>query len=204
MKDLIALVADKNMEFAIKGILKRTASLNIREISYDIKVHSHRDPGIYKTAHDFLRIFINKYSYAIIMLDKEGCGCNEDSSQIANDIQSKLNSSGWGNRSKVIVIDPELEIWIWSDSPEVSVCMGWDNTTLRSWLQSEGHILSNIQKPQNPKLVFESALRITRKPRSSSIYREIAEKVSFERCIDPAFQKLKSTLQQWFPEDREL
>lgn len=198
MKDLIVLVADKNMEFAVKGILQRTSSLKVREISYDIKVHNHRDPGIYKTAHDFLRIFINKYSYALIMLDKEGCGCDEDSTRIAENIQSKLNSSGWKDRSKVIVLDPELEIWVWSDSPEVAVCIGWNNSELRDWLQAEGHILPNAHKPKNPKLAFENALKIKRKPRSSSIYGKLAERVSLERCIDKAFQTFKNTLQNWF------
>lgn len=199
MKDIIILVADKNMEFAVKGILQRTPSLQIKEISYDIKVHNHRDPGIYKTAHDFLRIFTKKYSYALIMLDREGCGCNENVAQIAGNIQSRLDSSGWKERSKVIVLDPELEIWVWSDSPEVSACIGWDNGELRDWLQSEGHILPNTHKPQNPKRALENALRIKRKPRSSSIYGKIAERVSFKRCTDPAFQDFKSTLRQWFP-----
>lgn len=199
MKDIIVLVADKNMEFAVKGILKRTVSLKIREISYDVKVHSHRDPGVYNTAHDFLRIFLNKYSYALVMLDKEGCGCNDDSKQIAINIQSKLDSSGWKNCSKVIVLDPELEIWVWSDSPEVSACIGWNDTELRGWLRSEGYMLPNAYKPQNPKLAFEKALRVKRKPRSSSIYGKLAERVSFERCIDSAFKEFKGALQQWFP-----
>lgn len=165
MKDLIVLVADKNMEFAVKGLLQRKQSLGIRDILFDVKVHSHRDPGIYNTAHDFLRIFINKYSYALVMLDKEGCRCNEDSVRIASNIQSNLNNSGWQDKSKVIVIDPELEIWIWSDSPEVSACIGWNNNELRNWLQSEGHLQSNTNKPDNPKLVFEIALNLKRKSR---------------------------------------
>lgn len=199
MNDLIVLVADKNMEFAVKGILQRTASLKIREISYDIKVHNHHDPGVYRTAHDFLRIFNKKYKYALVILDKEGCGCNENPPKIASDIQSKLDMSGWKDRSQVIVLDPELEIWVWSDSPEVAVCIGWNNSELRDWLQSEGHLRPNTHKPKNPKLAFENALRTKRKPRSSSIYGKLAEKVSLERCTDKAFQTFKNTLQNWFP-----
>lgn len=198
MKDLIVLVADKNMEFAVKGILQRTASLKIRKIFYDIKVHNHRDPGVYRTAHDFLRIFNNKYQYALVILDKEGCGCNENSPKIASDIQLKLDISGWKDRSQVIVLDPELEIWVWSDSPEVALCIGWNNSELRDWLQSEGHISPSAHKPHNPKLVFEDALRIKRKPRSSSIYGKLAERVSLERCTDKAFRTFKDTLQNWF------
>jgi len=199
MKDLIVLLADKNMEFAVKELLERIHSLKIRTISYDIKVHSHRDPGIYNTSHDFLRIFVDMYSYALVMLDREGCGSDKNSLQIANDIQTKLDNSGWSNRSKVIVLDPELEIWVWSDSPEVASCIGWDNAELREWLQRENYLIPDIQKPKNPKVVFEEALRIKGKPRSSSIYGKLAEKVSLDRCIDSTFTDFKSILKKWFP-----
>jgi len=199
MKDLIVLVADKNMEFAINSLLRRTHSLRIREVSYDIKVHSHRDPGIYNTAHDFLRIFTKTYSHSIVMLDKEGCGCQKDSICIAGDIQLKLDNSGWINRSKVIVLDPELEIWIWSESPEVASCMGWNNNELRDWLFSNGLLLKDATKPRNPKYAFEEALRLKMKPRSSSIYGKLADKVSLERCTDSSFLAFKNSLQAWFP-----
>lgn len=202
MKDLIVLVADKNMEFAVRGVLQRTASLKTSAISHDIKVHAHRDPGVYKTAHDFLRMFINQYSYALVMLDKEGCGCGEDSSWIAENIQLRLDSTGWKDRSRVIVLDPELEIWVWSDSPEVARCIGWNNSELRDWLLSEDHIRPNALKPRNPKRTFEDALRVKQKPRSSAIYGKLAERVSLERCTDKAFQTLRNTLQCWFPTGR--
>ena len=159
----------------------------------------HRDPGIYNTAHDFLRIYLNKYKYALVLLDKEGCGSHQNANTIAQEIQSRMNNSGWGNRSKVIVIDPELEIWVWSDSPEVSACIGWNDIELRNWLHAEGYLLSNVHKPSNPKLVFETALKLKRKPRSSSIYGKLAERVGFDRCTDMAFQNLKASLQNWFP-----
>lgn len=38
-----------------------------------------------------------------------------------------------------------------------------------------------------------------RQPRSSSVYRQLSQFVSFTRCTDPAFADLKVTLQQWFP-----
>ena len=44
-KDLIILVADKNMEFAVRGILTRLEALGIRDITYDLYVHPERDPG---------------------------------------------------------------------------------------------------------------------------------------------------------------
>lgn len=198
MKDLIVLAADKNAEFAMRSILQRLQSLRIREISYDIRVHPHHDPGIYKTSHDFLRIFISKYSYALVMLDKEGCGCSENSYQIAQEIQEKLNSSGWQDRSKVIVLDPELEIWVWSDSPQVARCLGWDNADLREWLLNEGHLLPDALKPEAPKLIMEKALKAKNKPRSSSIYGRLAARVSLNRCTDVSFLEFKQILNDWF------
>lgn len=39
-----------------------------------------------------------------------------------------------------------------------------------------------------------------RKPRSSSMYRELAARVSFAACEDRAFRKPKALLAQWFPQ----
>lgn len=55
-----------------------------------------------------------------------------------------------------------------------------------------------LAKP-HPKEVVEAALRIKGIPRSSSIYYEIATKVNFDGCSDPAFVKLRATLAAWFP-----
>jgi hypothetical protein len=53
-------------------------------------------------------------------------------------------------------------------------------------------------KPARPKEAVEGALRIVKKPISSSIYAELVRRVSLEHCVDPAFMKLKSNLQGWF------
>jgi hypothetical protein len=203
MKDLIVLVADKNMEFTVKGILQRNESVNIRGISYKIMRHSQNDPGVYRAAHDFLRIYVNEYRYAIVMLDREGCGCADNSVDIGRQIQSRLDNSGWNERSAVIILDPELEIWVWSDSPEVANCIGWSHNELRGWLHSHGDLSSDTYKPRNPKIILENVLKIKNIPRSSSIYYKLATRVSFNRCTDSAFLKFKNTLQHWFSADSQ-
>ncbi|MBM4146012.1 MAG: hypothetical protein FJ240_07030 [Nitrospira sp.] len=199
MKDLFVLVADKNMEFALQGILQRTESLCIKNISFDIKSHIGHDSGVYKSAHDFLRLFLGKYSYALVMFDREGCGCVDASWQLAGHVQNNLDRSGWQGKSKVIVIDPELEIWIWSNSPHVAACLGWENSELRDWLRSKGYLQPSEDKPQHSKDAFIDALRNKGKQKSSSLFSKIAERVSFEHCTDSAFRDLKITLQTWFP-----
>jgi len=46
MKDLIVLVADKYMQFAMDGGLNRPESLGIRRISLDLRQHPGRDGGV--------------------------------------------------------------------------------------------------------------------------------------------------------------
>ncbi len=101
----------------------------------------------------------------------------------------------------MIVIQPELEIWVWSDSTKVDECLGWAGyqPNLRNWLRERKLLAEDAIKPEDPKLAVEHALREVRKPRSAALYRQLAESVSLQRCVDPGFIRLKTTLQQWFP-----
>lgn len=200
-KDLVVLVADKNMEFSVKGLLARYQSLRLRQLSLNIHVHPESDPGCFLRGHTFLRPFYRQYSHALVLLDRHGCG-KEDMPRktLERDLEERLSRAGWGNRAAVVVIDPELEVWVWSDSPEVGSVLGWvgRKPSLAEWLRSQGYQRANQCKPNRPKEAVEKTLKITRKPRSSAMYRELAERVSVNRCVDPAFVKFKTTLQGWF------
>ena len=201
-KDLVVLVADKNMEHAVRGILDRSESLGTRPILADLFVHLHNDPGCLREGHEFLRLFINRYHYAIVMLDREGCGQKELSrEELEQQIEGRLSQKGWSERAAAIVLDPELEIWVWSDSPKVDNALGWSGRTpdLRNWLREQELLEDNEQKPACPKEALERALRLVRKPSSSSIYMQLAKTVSLRRCNDLAFTKFKNTLKTWFP-----
>lgn len=102
---------------------------------------------------------------------------------------------------RAIVIDPELEAWVWSDSPEVDRIIGWSarQSSVRAWLREQGFAFKQNGKPDRPKEALEKALRIVKKQRSSALYGQIAEKVSLSRCTDRSFVKLRQTLQEWFP-----
>jgi hypothetical protein len=200
--DLIVMAADKNAEFTIRGILSRTESLRIRAVDVEYIVHPQHDPGCLLRAAPLLRPFLNTYKYSLVILDREGCGQeSSDRASLERQIEQDLDKNGWLDRCAAIVIDPELEMWVWSDSPAVDEVLGWAGRqpTLRNWLQQKGYIASNQFKPDEPKSAMEEALRLACKPRSSSLYRAIAEKVGFQRCNDPAFMKLKNTVGNWFP-----
>jgi hypothetical protein len=201
--DLIVLAACKNSEAAIQGILSRHQSLNIRRVEVDIRVHPDSDPGCRGEAHSFLRPFCNQYQHALVVFDREGCGRDAQSrEQLEQGIEKRLATNGWQGRAATVVFDPELESWVWSDSREVDTCLGWQSRqpSLREWLVAEGFLVADQIKPNRPKEAVEAALRIARKNRSSRIYKQLASQVSLKRCTDPAFLKLKTILQTWFPQ----
>jgi len=200
-KDLIALVADKNMETALQGILERPKALGIHPITFDIFVHPERDPGVLRRAHDFLRPYAGGYRYGLVMFDYQGCGDEREISVLQNEVQQRLNESGWQERSRVIILNPELEVWVWSDSPHVATIFGFNSRSeLDAFLQEQEVAFSSHGKPLQPKEAMETALRENKIPRSSSLYHELAQKVSLKRCVEPSFAQLKKTLRQWFPE----
>ncbi len=137
----------------------------------------------------------------MILRDREGCGQQDlPREALEEQIEQRLAKSGWGGRAAAVVLDPELEIWVWSDSPEVDRSLGWAGRQpgLADWLVSEGYCTAGQGKPNTPKKAFEEALQIAKKRRSSAIHHQLALRVGLGRCTDPAFLKLKGLLRQWF------
>jgi len=202
-KDLVVLVADKNMEATVRGLLPRYEALQTRSVSFDIFVHSERDPGCFLRGHDFLRPMAKRYAHGLIMFDRDGSGQERKTRiELERVVTARLAASGWDDRAAVVVLDPELEIWVWSDSPHVDRCLGWEGqqTDLRTWLTQRGVWTGEEHKPRDPKDAMEQALRHVRRPRSSSIYSQLAGNVSVRRCQDAALLAYLKHLQNWFGE----
>ena len=109
------------------------------------------------------------------------------------------------NGPEQLFLSPELEVWVWSNSPHVDDVAGWKNRqpSLRSWMIEQGLLEEGKVKPRRPKEALQAALREARIPRSSSLYQRIAEKVSLRGCEDRAFLKFKDLLKDWFPRDSQ-
>ena len=116
-------------------------------------------------------------------------------------LENELRRSGWSNRSAAIVLEPEVDVWMWNDSLHVEEVLGWKGREprLRDWWIANKWVEGANIKPKHPKEALESALRQIRRPRSSALYQAMACKVSLDRCVDPGFIKFKTTLQGWFP-----
>ncbi len=196
-KDLIILVADVQQEKTIETLLdERYKSLNIRRMTYDIFRHPRKDPGVYKEAAHFLKSYQGEYEHALVLLDSEWAGAPGDAVYLRGTLQQQLYNNGWNaNNAEVIVIDPELEIWIWSDSPVVAEELRKPWNSIYTLAQKRGDWLKGQPKPIRPKELLDAILRQQNRPRSSAIFQAIARRVGLTRCQDKAFILLRQTVQ---------
>jgi hypothetical protein len=202
--DLVVMVADNDMEQTIKALLNRHSSLRIREINTEYLRHPQRDGGCRVDAIELLRLYLTKAHYAIVIFDLEGSGeadCNATTLELQ--LEERLNRNGWDERGGVIVIDPELERWIWASSDEIprAIEHQCSYTELLQILSSNGFQFDGDDKPVRPKEAFQMLLERANISRSSAIYYKLASRVSTRRCSDRAFEKFISLLRQWFPRD---
>jgi len=125
--DLYVLVADGDQRAAIEGLLEtRTASLGIRTCRFEVRKHPQRDPGCVAGGVQLLALAKNQAEHALLIFDHEGCGKeNEPVEELERRLDTELAKSGWQDRARAVVIDPETEVWLWSDSPHVAATFGW-------------------------------------------------------------------------------
>jgi hypothetical protein len=198
-KDLVILVADADMESVVTGLVARPRALGIRAgITFDVFRHPRRDPGVFHQAHEFLRNRQNQYRYALVMFDRVGSGQeSQPADWLEAEVRHRLDAAGWKGRCAVVVLDPELEVWAFANSPHVvQVIADGDEALYRQILRAQP--VSAYGKPACPKEVMEDLLRKKGIPRSSALYKKLAEQVSLSACQDPTFQRFRRIFQGWF------
>ena len=195
--DLMVLVADLDAELAMRALLRRTQSLGIRTVSFQVDRFPRHDAGCCREADVYLRPFIRQFEYAMVLFDRHGSGRESLARQdLEAHVEERLTRNGWANRCAVIVLDPELEAWVWARSGEVASVLGWAGRQpdLYAWLAQNCPLRNDDRKPLDPKTALHKALRIAGKRPSAAIIRQLAERVGLGHCIDDAFGKLRSTL----------
>lgn len=202
--DLVVLVPDKHIEHAVRGLLARPESLGMRRLAPNrvaFHVHPERDPGVFHTGAELLAGFAHDARHALVVLDQMWSGAPTNrAEELERLIETRLEPT-WATRARCVCISPEVEVWVWSDSPHVAKELGWENPEqLYEWLTRRGlWSKERSAKPDDPKKAFEAATREKAVPRSSAIFEKLATKVSLERCTDRAFIRLRGTLREWFP-----
>ena len=168
-KGLVVLAADRDIEEALRQVLRRPESVGMRRVPFECRRHPNRDGGCRASAADFLRPFRKRFSHALVVFDRHGCGSSEARGEIEQHVESELARNGWQDRGKAIVIDPELEAWLWSNSPAVPMGLVWNGRygELKSWLQRENVWGHSSAKPDDPKAALNRTLLPTRLPTGS-------------------------------------
>lgn len=131
-RDLVVLVAEGTIKAGPGSLRGRHQALGIVPIGYDISV----------------------------VFDFHGSGRERsDPLALEQDVVQRLEASGWAGRAGVVVLDPELEAWVRSDSPQVDDALGWAGKRphLRSWLRARGALPDGGGKPDRPKEAMEAA-----------------------------------------------
>lgn len=200
--DLLCLVADKNMDAAVSGLLSRPEALGIRPIAPELIVHPAHDPGCFHDGVEFLRGLRSQAKHALILLDLAWQGVPAGSAaELEDQLEMSLSQAGMSDWAGAVVIEPELEAWVFGRSRHIPTALGWhaSGDEFRSALTAHGLWPVEDDKPPDPKAAMEWALRQVAIPRSSSIYRQLAATVGTKRCTDRAFVRFRGLLQAWFP-----
>lgn len=203
MRDCIFLVADSTIQAMLKGFLGREGchfSLGCAPFQFDaardVIVDPTRDPGVYTRGHELLSVFTKTHRRAIVILDADWEG-SPGADVIRSKIEDNLRSV-W-SEYMVVVLDPEIEAWIWQDNHHVVTALGAENyATLRQDIEAKGFWSPGAIKPHRPKEAVEFALKRAKIPQSAALYGRIAGKVSIAACEDLALRHLKEGLMRWF------
>lgn len=199
--DLLCLVSDKNMEAAVEGLLSVPQRLGIRPITHQMVVHPEKDSGCFHSGPELLRGMQSRAGRALVMLDHEWDAPASTGQSLEERLRGRLAQVGLAGRAEAVVIEPELEAWVFAGSPNVAVALGWppSSSKLQSALEKVGLWPGGHAKPPEPKKAMEWALRKSDLPRSSSVFRQLATTVGTKNCQDRAFIHFRQTLRDWFP-----
>lgn len=202
--DLVVLAPDSMIEHTLRGLFERKASLGLRPFSFHIIPFARHDPGCFRESAAMLHRELRRSRRALVVFDHKGSGQEQlFREEIERIVESQLSANGWDGRAAVVVISPELEAWAFAESNYAPKMFHFNGNyaELKQWLRGKGLLDEHEAKPKDPKSALDAVLRQNKIPRSSSLFLQLAQKVSLKHCADPAFRKLAHTLQTWFPAD---
>lgn len=210
MRDLVVFVADLTMEKAIEAFLKRPDfnapyNLHTRPFEFDPAEDLIRipgcDAGVFNKGHEWLQAYRGRHRHAAVVFDRE-FGTDWDASELRDELSARILRTGWNaEHFRVVVIDPELEAWIWQRNQRVAAPLGFGSVAeMVEAIRDAGlEWLDGQPKPTRPKEALEAVVRRRGIGWSSAIHRSITGSVSLVGCQDPAFLELRHALQRWFP-----
>lgn len=206
MRELAILVADGTMEAVFRAFFERESwHLSLGCGAFDLWPQEdifhdplHTDGGVLKRGHELLRPYLKTHQRALVILDQQ-FGAERPATDVAVEILGNLTGNGWSDRCAVVVIDPEIEVWLWQDNPNVERAVKFAGPSLRQHLQTTGAWPVGAAKPTNPKETLREICRPHQELKTKVVYSRIVRAVSVHKCTDPAFQHFVNILRRWFP-----
>jgi hypothetical protein len=133
------------------------------------------------------------------VLDLEGSGRDAiGAGALEAELDAQLRPV-WGTHGKAIVVDPEVEVWLWGGETALRDVLCWPlSEPIRDWLKTKGFVIGPGDKPASPKEALDAMRLVHRQPRSAALYAKITGRISLKNCKDAAFLRLRSALQAWF------
>jgi len=207
MKDLLVYVADADALGFVRAILNRPQALGIQSITFDIERHPQRDAGMVQSGAELTRMKKGRYGRALLLWDHHGSGRDhkQTPTQVAQEIQGKLDSFTWSGNSATTVLAPELEEWLWFCESAVATHCGVTMLQLQQWIEERAAKLVkpvDALKQQQPKELFEHIMRERiKRTISPRDFEQIGQRASVNALLaSESFGAIAQTLRTWFPQ----
>jgi hypothetical protein len=211
MRPLVFHVPDGQMEAGLRAFFHNASfhhKLGCAKFDIDwqsdddfFRVPGLTDPGVYQTAHDNLRPFQRTHEHALVLLDETFPG-SPGAAQIQESVSKNMRSSGWlDERFQVIVIQPMLEAWLWTDNQHVEKAFGHTRPPSLRQRMNTAHLWpEGTAKPVDLKAATVTAAGWGGKKSSAALFGAVfGSPRSLAECVEPGFIRLRETLQGWFP-----
>ncbi len=206
MRELVILTADGTMNAVFKAFFSREMwHMTLGCGAFDLwteedifHVPGQTDGAVHRRAHEFLRPYLGTHRRALVALDWQ-FGGERPAAEVREEVLQNLRRNGWEDRCEVVVIDPEIEVWLWQDKPQIAQAVRFQGGGLRAHLENDGSWPAGQAKPTAPKDTIQDLIRRNRAGAPMVVYSKIAESVGVAGCQDGAFQHLRASLQAWFP-----
>lgn len=202
------IVAGRKDEVVLKAVLKRWQELGIRPIIFEINRRGS-DSIVVREGAMQARIRAREFKHFLCLWDHKDSGKgNEPPSQVQDELQEHLNRRRLQNREKALVIDPELEIWLWQDKKAIARVLGISQKQLARCLnrwQSANFPKRTLEQilSKFPKEALEEVCQEAREKLTAALYQRIAHTADLSLwASEQGFQQLCQTLLNWFSAER--
>lgn len=169
--DLVVLTPTRSESFFLQGLQE---GLGLRPRRPQWEIHPLRDTGCLE-ADELLCLQVERAEHALVIANRERIGHAERAREsLEASIEARLEYAGWGNRARVVIIDPGIEKWLLAHQLGARFEPGMD-------------LVKTV----------DFRLRQRHQPGSPELYRRLGERMAHVQESDPAWLKLVSTLKEW-------